>query len=137
MPVFMGRRYQRGHGIGNVLGGLFRRVVGFLGGRGMDFLKQNRQAAMSNLIKTGVNVVRDVSSGKKVKDVLKTRIPEGIKKTASQLKFQLGDKTPTQQQQQRRPATVKPKSRRGPKVRYTQPKAKPKPKPKSKPDIFS
>jgi len=145
MPVFRGRRYQRGHGIGNVLGGLFRRVVGFLGGRGMDFLKQNRQAAVSNLLKTGVNIVKDVSSGKKVKDTLKTRIPEGIKQTASQLKFQSGDKKSTQQHRKtaataaaaRRPITaVRPtKSRRGPKILYTQPKAKPKAKPK--PDIFS
>lgn len=27
MPVFRGARYQRGHGLGNVIGGLFRRVV--------------------------------------------------------------------------------------------------------------
>ena len=27
MPVFPGARYQRGHGLGNVIGGLFRRVV--------------------------------------------------------------------------------------------------------------
>ena len=142
MPVFMGRRYQRGHGIGNVLGSLFCRMVGFLGGRGMDFLKQNRQAAVSNLLKTGVNIVKDVSSGKKVKDTLKTRIPEGIKQTASQLKFQLGNQPPTQQQRPaaaaaRRPAAVRPKSRRGPKIRYTQSKPKRKPKPKSKADIFS
>ena len=114
MPVFVGRRYQRGHGIGNVLGGLVRRVIGFLGGRGMDFLKQNRQAAVSNLIKTGVSVAKDVSSGKKVKDSLKARVPEGIKKTARELQFQLVDKQPPQQQY--RP--VRPKKRRGPKIRY-------------------
>jgi len=27
MPVFAGRHYQRGHGIGQVLGGLFKRFV--------------------------------------------------------------------------------------------------------------
>jgi len=141
MPVFRGRRYQRGHGIGNVLGGLFRRVVGFLGTRGMNFLKQNRGAAVSNLLKTGVNIVKDVRSGKKVKDTLKTRIPEGIKQTASQLQFQLGDKKSTQQHPPKTAAAaarrpVKPKSRRGPKIHYTQPKAKPKGA-KPKPDIFS
>jgi len=27
MPVFRGSRHQRGHGLGSVIGGLFRRVV--------------------------------------------------------------------------------------------------------------
>ena len=125
MPVFAGRCHQRGHGIGNILGGLLRRVVGFLGGSGVDFLKQNREAAVSNLIKTGVNVVKDMLSGKKVKEALKTRIPEGIKQMARELKFQSDDQQPSQQQQQqqqrRRQPFVKPlKSCRGPKVRYRQ-----------------
>jgi len=84
MPVFIGRR-QRGHGISNVLGGLVRRIVSFLGSRGLDFLKQNRQTAVSNLIKTGFDIAKDVTSGKKVKEALKTRIPEGIKQTAQEL----------------------------------------------------
>jgi len=70
-----GRRCQCGHRIGNVLGGLFHRIVGFLGSCGLDFLKQNRQVAVSNLIKTGIDIAKDVTSGKKVKDALKTRIP--------------------------------------------------------------
>jgi len=73
MPVFAGRRNQRGHGLGNILGGLFKRVVGFLGSRGMQFLKQNRQAAVSNLLKTGLNVVDDVARGKKVRVAESTR----------------------------------------------------------------
>jgi len=76
MPVFVSRRHQRGHSIGNVLGGLVRR---FLGRRGLDFLKQNRGAAISNLI----HVAKDVSSGKKVKESLKTRVLEGIKQSSS------------------------------------------------------
>jgi len=79
MPVFIGRRHQCAHGIGNVLGSLLRRVVGFLGSHGLDFLKQNRQTAVLNLIKTSFDIAKDVTSGKKVKEALKTRIPEGIK----------------------------------------------------------
>ena len=79
MSVFIGRRHQRGHGIGNVLGSLLRNVAGFVGRRGMDFLKQNRQAAVRNIVKTGLDIAKDVTSGKKVKDALKTRIPQGIK----------------------------------------------------------
>ena len=89
MPVFVGRQHQRGHGIGNILGGLARSVVGFLGDRGLDFLKQNRGTAISNLIKSGVNVAKDVSSGRKFKESLKSRVPEGIKQTARELQFQL------------------------------------------------
>ena len=46
MLVFIGSKYQRGHGLGNILGGLFRRVIGFLGGKGVQFLKQSRGAAV-------------------------------------------------------------------------------------------
>ena len=102
MPVFSGRRRQRGHGIGNVLGSLLRRVVGFVGSRGLDFIKQNRQAAVKNVIRTGLDIAKDVTGGKKVKEALRTRIPQGIKQTASELQFQLGNKKPREQQQQRK-----------------------------------
>jgi len=102
MPVFVGRRHQRGHGIGNVLGSLLRNVVGFVGSRGVDFLKQNRQAAVRNIIRTGLDIAKDVTGGKKVKEALKTRIPQGIKQTASELQFQLGAQKPRDQQQQRK-----------------------------------
>jgi len=78
-------------------------------------------------MKTRINVAKDVMSGKKVKEVLKTRIPEGIKQTTSELQFQLGDQKPTEQQpkRQRRPAAAvipkkNKKSLRGPKIRYRQ-----------------
>jgi len=100
MPVFSGRRRQRGHGIGNVLGSLLRRVVGFVGSRGLDFIKQNRQAAVKNIIRTGLDIAKDVTGGKKVKEALRTRIPQGIKQTASELQFQLGAQKPREQQQQ-------------------------------------
>jgi len=118
MPVFIGRRHQRGHGIGNVLGSLLRNVVGFVGRRGMDFLKQNRQAAVRNIVKTGLDIAKDVTSGKKVKDALKTRIPQGIKQTASELQFHLGPQKPREQQQQqrkrKRPPVFKKKKRSRP-----------------------
>jgi len=37
MPVFRGTRHQRGHGLVNVIGGLFRRVV-------LPFLKKKKDA---------------------------------------------------------------------------------------------
>jgi len=38
MPVFRGTRHQRGHGLGNVSGGLFRRIV-------LPFLKKEQKVA--------------------------------------------------------------------------------------------
>jgi len=90
MPVFAGRRYQRCHELGNILGGLFKRAVGFLGSRGMQFMKQNRQAAISNLLITGLNVVDDVARGKKVKESLKARVPEAIKKECTRTAVSVG-----------------------------------------------
>jgi len=98
MPVFVGARRQRGHGIGNVLSGLFRGVIGLLGkGKGIatQLLKQNKDAAISNLIQTGMNVAGDLAQGKKVKKTLKRRVPEGIKQTAQNIDWHLDDDTPT------------------------------------------
>jgi len=98
MPVFVGARRQRGHGIGNVLSGLFRGVVGLLGkGKGIatQLLKQNKDAAISNLIQTGLNVADDLTRGKNIKETLKRRVPEGIKKTARNIDWHLDDETPT------------------------------------------
>ena len=53
LPVFAGARHQRGHGLGNTLGKLF---------------PQNRDTAVSSLIKTGLNVASDISRGKKSKN---------------------------------------------------------------------
>jgi len=83
MPVFAGARFQKGHGLGSILSGLFRRVLPFLRANGRNFA--------NNLIDTGANVVRDVfDNGKKFGDSLKERVPEGIKRTVHDLKFQSG-----------------------------------------------
>ena len=93
MPLVVGARRQRCHGIGNVLSGLFRGVVGLLGkGKGIatQLLKQNKDAAISNL-----NVAGVLAQGKKIKETLKRRVPEGIKQTARNIDWHLDDETPT------------------------------------------
>jgi len=83
MPVFVGARFQKGHGLGSILSGLFRRVL--------PFLKANSRNFAHNLIDTGLNVAQDVfDNGKKLADSLKERVPEGIKRTVQDLKFQSG-----------------------------------------------
>ncbi len=83
MPVFAGARFQKGHGLGSILSGLFRRVLPFLRANGRNFANK--------LIDTGLNVAHDVfDNGKKLGDSLKERVPEGIKRTVQDLKFQSG-----------------------------------------------
>jgi len=53
MPVFRGNRHQRGHGLGSVLSGLFRRIV-------IPFFRDHCKTLASNAPKTGVDVAEDV-----------------------------------------------------------------------------
>lgn len=83
IAAFAGSRYQRGHGIGSVLSGLFRRVF--------PFLRANAKNVGMNMLKTGMNIADDMIGGKKFSESSKKRIPEGIKDVAQNLKWQTGD----------------------------------------------
>lgn len=75
MPVFVGRRFQRGHGLGSILSGLFRRIV-------LPFFKQHGKTMATSALQTGMEVADDVlGSGQSLKESTKKRIPEGIKRT--------------------------------------------------------
>ena len=82
IPVFAGRRFQRGHGLGSILGGFFRRLV-------LPFFKTHGKRMLANAVKTGMEVADDVLEGKSVKDSAKTRIPAGIKRAV----FSLGNQS--------------------------------------------
>jgi len=74
-----------------------------------------------------------VLSGKKVKESLKSSVPEGIKQTARELQFQLNKRQPTVvQQQQQQPATAATARRKRPPAK----KRRGTPKHRKK-DIFS
>ena len=83
MPVFRGMRHQRGHGLGNVIGRLFRRVV-------LPFPKKNKKALIRNEMKTGMEVADDVLEGQSLKSSVKNRIPQGIKRAAGDMDWQTG-----------------------------------------------
>lgn len=74
MPVFVGRKYQRGHGLAKIVGGLFSRYV-------ILFAKNLGKRALSNVVKTGMEVADDVASGKTVKNAIKERGVAAIKRT--------------------------------------------------------
>jgi hypothetical protein len=47
-PVFAGRRYQRGHGLGSIFGGLFKAA--------MPLLKNGAKTLEREALKTGLNI---------------------------------------------------------------------------------
>lgn len=65
LPVFIGNRHQSGHGIGNLLGGLARMMVPVLRRGGRTLLREG--------LRTGVDVLGDVSRGGNLKSSLKKR----------------------------------------------------------------
>ena len=83
IPVFAGRRFQRGHGLGSILGGFFRRLV-------LPFFKAHGKHMLANAVKTGMEVADDVLEGQSVKESAKKRIPAGIKRTVLSLSGQSG-----------------------------------------------
>ena len=77
IPVFVGSRRQRGHGIGSILGGLFRRVV--------PFIRGNVSKIGKNVLRTGMDIASDVLSGKRFKDAAKQGVARGLKRTAGDM----------------------------------------------------
>jgi hypothetical protein len=75
MPVFVGSRGQRGHGLGSMLSGLFRNA--------MPLIRRGLGTIGKQALKTGVEIVNDVSEGRSVKEAAKRRVGEGIKRFAS------------------------------------------------------
>lgn len=63
-PVYAGRYVQRGHGIGNILGSLFRRILPVL------------KSIAPHVLRTGANVLEDVTKGKTWKEAAVKRLPE-------------------------------------------------------------
>ena len=95
MPVVVGTKRQRGHGIGSMLSGLFRNVV-------LPFLKGNVGSLAGNVLKTGAQVLDDVVRGKSLKDTVKKRIPEAIKAAAQDIDWQTGSGKPERKRRRHR-----------------------------------
>ncbi|RLJ22857.1 hypothetical protein DJ031_00120 [bacterium endosymbiont of Escarpia laminata] len=65
LPVFVGGRGQRGHGLGNIFGSLFRSA--------MPLIKRGALALGKRALKTGMHVARDVVAGGNLKESVKKR----------------------------------------------------------------
>ena len=92
IPVFVGKRFQRGHGLGSILSGFVRRLV-------LPFFKTNAKSMLKNAAKTGVEVASDVIDGRSFTDSVKNRVPAGIKRGVEDIVFQ----SPPAKRQQRVP----------------------------------
>jgi len=104
MPVFVGARHQRGHGLGSILSGLFRRII-------LPFFRANGTTIASKAIKTGLEVADDVAQGKSFKESAKRRIPKGIKEAAENINWQTGSGT-SKSKRRGRARVLLPRTRR-------------------------
>lgn len=66
--VFIGSPYQRGHGIGSFLGGLFRKIL--------PYLSRGARVVGKEALRAGLNVIEDVENNTPMKEALKTRLKE-------------------------------------------------------------
>jgi hypothetical protein len=66
--VFVGASYQRGHGIGSFLGGLFRKIT--------PFLSRGVRAIGKEALRAGINVMEDVENNTPLKVAVRNRLVE-------------------------------------------------------------
>lgn len=78
--VFIGSPYQRGHGIGSFLGGLFRKIL--------PYLSRGARVVGKEALRAGLNVMEDVENNTPIKEALKTR----LKESGGNLKRKAGEK---------------------------------------------
>jgi hypothetical protein len=65
-PVYIGSARQQGHGLGNIIGSLWRKILPIL------------KSFAPHVLRTGANIVDDVKSGKTWKDAVFKRVSETI-----------------------------------------------------------
>ena len=75
LPVFVGGRGQRGHGLGSILSGLFRSAL--------PMLRRGLATFGKHALKTGLDIANDVVAGDSLKEAAKKHVPEGIKRFAT------------------------------------------------------
>ena len=74
LPIFVGARGQRGHGLGSFVSGLFRSAV--------PMIKKGLATFGKHALQTGLEIANDAVDGGNLKSSAKRRIPQGIKRLA-------------------------------------------------------
>jgi len=87
MPVFVGAKIQRKHGLSNIFGGLLRNIL-------LPLIKKNAPSWAGKVAKTGLNLVRDASRGVPFKQSVKRHVPKALKEVVKDTKFQSGSGAP-------------------------------------------
>ncbi len=67
-PVFQGSRTQKGFGLGNILGGLFRTA--------MPLFKQGAKTLGRQALRTGLGIAQDALEGKNIKTAAQSRLKQ-------------------------------------------------------------
>lgn len=99
LPVFRGGRGQRGHGIGNILGGLFRSAV--------PLLKKGAKALGKEALRTGMAVAGDVLDGRSLKSSVKTRGLAASKRVARKAVSSVTASSNGNKKRKRQPTTTR------------------------------
>ena len=77
MPYFSGAKYQRGYGLANIFGNIFR---------GLRSISPNVFKTVGrHALTTGVNIANDMLEGEKVRDVAGQHALQGLKSAASEV----------------------------------------------------
>lgn len=75
LTPFLGKKHQRGHGIGNIFGSIFRTLL--------PIVKPALKTAGKELLKGGVDVVSNIISGSDAKTALKKATKRGLSNLTS------------------------------------------------------
>jgi len=105
MPAFVGRRYQRGHGLAQTIDGLYKHFVIPIV---VPATKRISKQILGNVAKTGVEVAGDVICGRNIKETVKDHGLAGIKRTVAEIVDQSPpDKQRPQKKKKRPPPLTK------------------------------
>lgn len=83
MDPFRGQRYMKGHGLGSIFAGLFRRAL--------PFMKEGGKYLAKQALRTGTNTVYDILQGEAPKQALKRRVNEAKTKIIKDTKQKVKD----------------------------------------------
>ena len=76
MAAFTGARYQRGHGLGNMLRSLTKFAL--------PFLKKGAKAVGKQAMRTGMNIAQEVMLGQNIKKAAKRHLSQGLTELVTQ-----------------------------------------------------
>lgn len=77
-PVYVGVSHQRGHGVGNILGGFFKRVIPTV------------KAFAPHVLRASADIFDDVMQGQTLTDAAMQRVPAAISKAVFNKNIQSG-----------------------------------------------